>query len=164
MSEATSVTADAGEGDGGGELNALFDEARVPQSVKGAAAAVAGSGLVVALMGVQNLVLVHWLGLWMLVPIALVLVGSAGVGIGARLLRARRGSLQAGLAASIVIIVASLGFLVLGVFSGVFSMFSLFGFGGGITALVLSILALKPFERLMSTRRKLKQAGFDLDL
>ena len=155
MSQATASESD---------VNALFDEARVPSSVKGAAAAVAGAGLAVALMGVQNLLLVHWLGVWMLIPFVLLALGSAGVAVGAKLLHARRWSLKAGLAASIVLISTSLGFLVLGFLSGVFSMFSLLGLGAGVAALVLTILAMEPFARLMTTRGKLKQAGFDLDL
>jgi hypothetical protein len=146
------------------DVNALFDEARVPNSVKGAAAAVAGAGLAVALMGVQNLLLVHWLGVWMLIPFVLLALGSAGIAVGAKLLHARRWSLKAGVAASIVLILTSLGFLVLGFLSGVFSMFSLLGLGAGVAALVLTILAMSPFSRLMTTRLKLKQAGFDLDL
>ena len=146
------------------DVNALLDRARIPVAVKGAAIANAGAGLVVALLGVQNLTLVHWLGAWLVLPLALVAVGAAGIVVGAQLVRGRRWTLTAGLAMTALLALGSLGFFVVGELAGVFSFLSVFGFGGGIAAFVLTLLAVKPFRALMDTRARLRDAGFDLDL
>jgi hypothetical protein len=145
-------------------VNALLDEARIPGLVKAAAVALAGAGLTVALLGVQNLTLVHWLGRWILVPLALVAAGALGIGVAAKLVRARRWTVTAALATAGLLIVGTLGFFVVGALAGVFSLLCMVGFAGGVAALVLAILAVKPFQRLMVTRAKLRDAGFDLDL
>jgi hypothetical protein len=146
------------------DVNALLDEVRIPALVKSAAAALAGAGLVVALLGVQNMTLVHWLGAWVLLPLSQVAIGALGIAVGAKLVRGRRWSLKAAMVAAPLLLLGPLGFFVIGMLAGVYSLLSLFGFAGGITALVLTILAVKPFQRLMVTRRKLRDAGFDLDL
>jgi hypothetical protein len=145
-------------------VNALLDEARIPALVKAAAIALAAAGLTVALLGVQNLTLVHWLGAWILLPLSLVAAGALGIGVAARLVRGRRWMVQAALATAGLLIVGTLGFFVVGVLAGVYSLLSMLGFAGGIAALVLAILAVQPFQRLMATRAKLREAGFDLDL
>src|SRR5262249_27247582 len=145
-------------------VNALLDEARIPVLVKAAADALAGAGLTVALLGVQNLTLVHWLGAWILLPLGLVAAGALGIGVGTKLVRGRRWSLAAALAMAGALIASTLGFFIVGVLAGVYSLLCMFGFGGGVAALVLAILAVPPFRRLMVTRAKLRDAGFDLDL
>src|SRR5260370_6605341 len=104
------------------QVNALLDEARVHVTIKGAAIAVAGTGLVVALLGVQNLTLVHWLGAWILLPLALVAVGALGIAVGAKLVRARRRTLNAALVTAALLMVGTLGFFVVGALAGVFSL------------------------------------------
>jgi hypothetical protein len=145
-------------------VNALLDEARIPTLVKAAAIALAGAGLTVALLGVQNLALVHWQWPWMLLPLLLLVAGVVGIGVAAKLVRARRWTAPAALAMSGLLIAGTLGFFVVGTLAGLFSPLCLVGFAGAVTALVLAILAVKPFQRLMVTRAKLRQAGYDLDL
>jgi hypothetical protein len=145
-------------------VNALLDEARIPPLVKAAAIALAAAGLTVALLGVQNLTLVRWLGPWILLPLALVAAGALAIAVAAKLVRGRRWTVRAALATAGLLIVGTLGFFVVGVLAGVYSLLCMLGFGGGVAALVLSILAVKPFQRLMATRAQLRDAGFDLDL
>lgn len=146
------------------EVNALLDAARVPFAVSAAAVALAAAGLVEALLGLQNLTLVTWVGGWSFLPWLLLVAGAAGIAVAARLMHARRGSLAAGLGAAVVLALGAIGFFVVASLSGVFTPLALLGIGGGITALVLVLLAVRPFGRLAETRRRLRAAGYDLDL
>ena len=38
------------------------------------------------------------------------------------------------------------------------------GFLGGVCAIVFTAIAIGPFRRVAATRRRLREAGFDLDL
>ena len=148
----------------GAEVNALLDAAHVPLAVSAAAAALAGAGLVVALLGLQNVTLVSWIGLYALLPWTLLLLGVAGIFVAAKLMHARRWTIAPALALAILLALGSIGFFVVASLSAVFTPLSLIGIGGGITAIVFVALAWKPFRRVADTRRRLRDAGFDLDL
>jgi hypothetical protein len=146
------------------DVNALLDAARVPLAVSAAAAALAGAGLVVALLGVQNVTLVSWIGVYALLPWALVAVGAAAIFVAAKLMHARRWTLGPAIALSILLALGSIGFFVVASLSAVFTPLSLIGVGGAVTAIVFVALAVRPFRRVTATRRRLRDAGFDLDL
>ena len=146
------------------DVNALLDAAHVPLAVSAAAAALAGGGLVVALLGAQNLTLVTWVGTWAFVPWALVVAGATAIFVAAKLMHARRWTLAPALGLSILLALGSIGFFALSSLSGLFTPLSLIGVGGGVTAIVFCALAVGPFRRVAATRRRLRDAGFDLDL
>jgi hypothetical protein len=146
------------------EVNALLDAARIPLSITAASIALAGAGLVVALVGLQNMTLIRWAGTWKVLPYALLIVGAAGIAVGAKLVRARGWSLSAALVVSSLLALGATFFFMLASMSGLFTLLALIGLGAGITALVMTVLAVGPFRRLRATRVKLRDAGFDLDL
>ncbi|MGZ3407934.1 MAG: hypothetical protein ACXVAN_15895 [Polyangia bacterium] len=146
------------------DVNARRDAAHVPLAVSGAAAALAGAGLVVALLGLQNVTLVSWVGLYALLPWTLVLLGAAALFVAAKLMHARRWTIAPALALAILLTLGSIGFFVVASLSAVFTPLSLIAIGGAITAIVFVALAWKPFRRVADTRRRLRDAGFDLDL
>lgn len=146
------------------DVNALLDAAHVPLSVSAAAAALAAGGVVIGLLGAQNLTLVTWIGVYALVPWLLVALGVAAVLVAAKLMHARRWTLVPALALSSLIALGAIGFFVISSLSGVFSPLGLIAIAGGVVAIVLSAIAIGPFRRVAATRRRLKQAGYDLDL
>jgi hypothetical protein len=79
--------------DDSADVNALLDAAHVPFAVSGAAASLAGAGLVVALLGAQNLTLVTWVGRYALAPWALLVVGATSIVVASKLMHARRWTL-----------------------------------------------------------------------
>jgi len=133
-------------------------------ALKSASIALAGAGLLIALLGLQNLTLIHWTGSYVMVPAALLGLGVAGIGVAAKLVRGRAWTLAAALACSGLLAFAATGFFVLSVMSGLFTLLTLMGLGAGVTAAVLTVLAIGPFRRLIDTRRKLRDHGYDLDL
>jgi hypothetical protein len=146
------------------DVNALLDEARIPFALKAAAIAMAASGLTTALVGLQNVTMATWIGGWWILPAALIGVGVVAIGVAAKLVRGRSWSLGAGLGAAALLALGSTGFFMVASMSGLFSLLALIGVGGGITALVMTVLAIGPFRRLMRTRVRLREAGYDLDL
>ena len=153
-----------GDGTETPDVNALLDEARIPLAIKAASIALGAAGLLVALFGVQNLVLVHWIDVWAVLPYVLIALGVAGIGVAAKLVRARSWTLAAGLVVSALLAASSAGFFGLSVISGVFGSLSVLAVAASVTALVLTAIAVGPFRRLAATRRKLRDAGYDLDL
>lgn len=150
--------------DDNSDVNALLDAARVPLVVSGAAAALAGAGLVVALLGVQNVTLVSWIGVYAMLPWTLVVLGAAGIFVAAKLMHARGWTLVPAFALAILMTAGAIGFFVVASMSSVFTPLSVIAVGGAITAIVFCALAVKPFRRVAATRRRLRDAGFDLDL
>jgi hypothetical protein len=150
--------------DDSADVNALLDAAHVPFAVSAAAASLAGAGLVVALLGAQNLTLVTWVGRYALVPWALVVVGVASIAVAAKLMHARRWTLVPMLVLSVLLTLGSIGFFALSSVAGLFTPLTIAGVGGGVTAIVFAALAVAPFRRVATTRRRLRDAGFDLDL
>ncbi len=146
------------------DVNALLDGARVPFAVSGAAAALAAAGLVVGLVGVQNVTLVSWAGAWAAIPWSLVALGAAALAVAAKLMRARSWSLAAGLGLSIALALAAVAFLVLAFVAGAFSPLTIFAIVAAVAAVVFTALAVRPFRAVAATRRRLRDAGFDLDL
>ncbi|HZS37439.1 MAG TPA: hypothetical protein VFF06_11470, partial [Polyangia bacterium] len=65
---------------------------------------------------------------------------------------------------SALLAASSAGFFGLSVISGVFGSLSVLAVAASVTALVLTAIAVGPFRRLAATRRKLRDAGYDLDL
>ena len=146
------------------DVNALLDAAHVPFAVSGAAAALAAGGVVIGLVGAQNLTLVTWVGVYALVPWLLVALGAASIVVAAKLMHARRWTLVPALGLSSLNALAAIGFFVLSSLSGVFSPLGLIAIAGGVVAIVFSALAVGPFRRVTATRQRLKRAGYDLDL
>lgn len=146
------------------EVNELLDEARVPLAIKAASIALAAAGLLVGLLGLQNLTLLHWAGAYAFIPASLLLFGVIAIGVAAKLVRARSWSLMAALASAALLALGATGFFMLSTMSGVFTLLAVLGVGAGITALVMTVLAIGPFRRLLATRARLREAGYDLDL
>ncbi|HUS68387.1 MAG TPA: hypothetical protein VMZ28_27825 [Kofleriaceae bacterium] len=146
------------------DVNALLDEARIPMAVKAASVALAAAGLVVALLGVQNLTLVRWSGSYVFVPVALLVFGAIGIGVAAKLVRGRAWSLPAAIATAASLTLSAVGFFVLSAMAGLFTALSVLSAGAAVTALVLTLIAVGPFRQLVDTRRRLREAGYDLDL
>ena len=105
-----------------------------------------------------------WIGVWSAVPWALLVVGAAAVGVAAKLMHARRWTLVPALALSVLLTLGAVGFFVLCSSSGVFTPIGLLAIAGGVCAIVFTSLAIGPFRRVAATRRRLREAGFDLDL
>jgi hypothetical protein len=150
--------------DDSADVNALLDAAHVPFAVSAAAASLAGAGLVVALLGAQNLTLVTWVGRYALAPWALLVVGALSLVVASKLMHARSWTLVPMLALPVVLTLGSLGFFALSSAAGVFTPLTLLGVGGGVTAIVFAALAVAPLRRVTATRHRLRDAGFDLDL
>jgi hypothetical protein len=146
------------------DVNLLLEAAHVPLSVSAAAAALAAGGVVVGLLGAQNLTLVTWIGIYALVPWLLLALGAAAIVVAAKLMHARRWTLVPALALSALMALGAIGFFVISSLSGVFSPLGLIAIAGGVVAIVFTALAIGPFRRVTATRRRLKQAGYDLDL
>lgn len=146
------------------DVNALLDAARVPIAVSASAASLAGAGLVVALLGFQNLTLVSWVGSYALFPWSLIAVGAGAIFVAAKLMHARRWTLWPAFALAIVLTLGAVGFFAMSSLAGVFTPLSVIGIGGGITAIVFAALAIRPFRRIAHTRKRLRDLGFDLDL
>ena len=150
--------------DDSADVNALLDAAHVPLAVSAAAAALAGAGLCVALMGAQNLTLISWVGGYAVVPWLLVAAGAGAIFVAAKLMHARRWTLWPAFALAVALTLGSLAFFALSSMAGLFSPLTILGVGGGVTAIVFVTLAIRPFGRVSATRRRLRDAGFDLDL
>jgi hypothetical protein len=146
------------------DVNALLDEAHIPFLLKAASISLGAAGLLVALVGVQNVTLIQWAGLWQVAPWGLVALGALGIFVAAKLVRGRAWTLPGAVAASIVLVLAGVGFLGLAVSSGLFASLHVMAACAAVTALVFSVLAITPFRKLLAVRRKLRSAGFDLDL
>jgi hypothetical protein len=146
------------------DVNALLDEAAIPFLVKAAAISLGAAGLLIALVGVQNVTLITWYGAWAFLPWVLVALGSFGIFVAAKLVRGRKWTLAAALAASILLTVAGAGFFALAVSSGLFASLHIFAACAAVTALVFTVLAMAPFRRLMQVRAQLRVEGYDLDL
>src|SRR5262249_38648335 len=141
------------------DVNALLDAAHVPLAVSAAAAALAGAGLAVALMGVQNVTLIHWVEGYAVVPWLLVALGARALSVAAKLMHARRWTLWPAFVPAVLLPLGSLAFFALSSMSGLFSPLTILGVGGGVTAIVFVSLAIKPFGRVAATRRRLRDAG-----
>src|SRR5262252_4244551 len=102
------------------DVNVLLDQARIPTAVKGASIALGAGGLLVALVGLQNVVLVHWIGWFALVPIALLAFGVVGIAVAASLVRARAWSLNASLVLAGLLSLGCAGYFAVALVSGVF--------------------------------------------
>ena len=146
------------------DVNALLDAAHVPLAVSAASAALAGAGVAVALLGAQNLTLVSWYGAYALFPWSLIAAGAGAIFVASKLMHARRWTLWPAFALAVVLTLGSIGFFVMSSLAGLFTPLSVIGIGGGVAAIVFAALAIKPFRRVATTRRRLRDAGFDLDL
>ena len=142
----------------------LLKAAQVPQMVITATIALAFTALGVGLVGVQNLTLVQWRPPWNLFPWVLTALGAACVVVAAKLHRARAWTLPVALPLTIVTALAVVGFFIFALLSGVFSLLGVIAAPIAVLTVVLEGLALAPFRELIALRRKLKQAGYDLDL
>jgi hypothetical protein len=145
------------------DVNQLLEAAKVPGLVLAAAIALAGSSVMVGLVGLQNVLLVSWRGAYAALPYTLLALAAFGLVVASKQHRGRAWSLSAGLALAIVLTVAMLGSAGLSLASGVFSLLGMLAVPCTIAAIVIQAIALRPFAELVATRRRLRQSGFDLD-
>ena len=145
-------------------IDGLLDQASVPLAVKASSISLGAAGLLIALVGLQNLTLVHWLGSWVVIPQLLLGVGAFGIVVAAKLVRGRSWTLAAGLASSLSLAAGGVAMFVLSTLSGILTSLGLLALAAGITALILNILGIGAFRRLITARRRLREAGYDLDL
>ncbi len=146
------------------DIDALLDQIGVPKEVRAAGAALLLEAAFVGLFAVQNLAFVRWYGWYGYVPIALLVpvVASAVAGVG--LVRARAWSLRAALAAGGVLLAADAAWVVLLYDGGIVSPLGIATVAGGLLAFLFVLSAARPFARVASVRRRLRQAGYDVDL
>lgn len=146
------------------DLDALLDQIHVPKEVRAAGAALLLEAAFVGLFALQNLVFVRWFGWYGYVPVALfgpvVAAGFAGMG----LVRARPWSLRAAIASGGLLLVADATWVALIYRSGIVSLLGIATAGGGVLAFLFVLSAARPFARVASVRRRLRDAGYDVDL
>jgi hypothetical protein len=146
------------------EIDALLDQIKVPSAVRLAGGILAVEALFVALFAFQSVALITWRGnLWM-APAALFAPALAALVAAVGLTRARQWSLKAALLAGAVLLVADGAWLLLMFSSGVFSLLGIATVGGCLVSLLFAFLAMEPFAQVAAARRKLREAGYDVDL
>ena len=150
-----------GDDDNGDEL---LLAARIPKLVITSAILLALAAAFVGLVALQNLAFVTWRGSFALMPYGLLVLAVAGLFVASKLHRARGWSLGAGLAVGALLVLSSGGFFVLSILSGMLSPLALLAVPTALAALVVEVLAARPFSELTARRTRLKKAGFDLDL
>jgi hypothetical protein len=141
----------------------LMKAALVPPMVVTASIGLALSCAAVGLVGLQNVTLVQWRFPWMAIPWTLVAVAVAGLYVASKLYRGRSWTLPAALAVSILMALGSIGFLVLSIFNGVLSLLGAIAVPTVVVTLVLEGIAWPSFQELTRMRKKMREAGFDLD-
>ncbi len=146
------------------DIDALLDQIQVPKEVRAAGAALLLAAAFVGLFALQNLVFVHWFGWYGCVPVALLLPVVAAALAGVGLVRARPWSLRAALASSGLLLVADGAWVILIYRSGIVSPLGIASAGGGALALLFVLAAARPFAKVAAVRRRLREAGYDVDL
>ena len=146
------------------QIDLLLDQIQVPFAVQAAAAALGLAALLVIAVGLQNLLMVHWRGLYAYVPLALIVAGVGAAAVAAKLLRARGWAHLAALAAAIALTVATGAWFVFTLLRGLLSLLAFGTVGVGLVAVVAVVIATGPFERVTTARRKLRELGQDVDL
>jgi hypothetical protein len=146
------------------DVNVLLEAARVPRVVIAGAISLAGCGLFVALVGLQNLWLVNWLGVYRFIPYVLLAIGATAVFVAAKQHRARAWALGGGMALGVLLTLTTIVFFAFSFLSGVFSLLGMVTVPAAIATLVIQAVAMRPFRQLVDVRRRLRQSGFDLDL
>jgi MFS family permease len=141
----------------------LMKAAVVPPMVVTSSIGLAFSCAAVGLVGLQNVTLVQWRFPWMVIPWALVAVAVGGLYVASKLYRGRSWTLPAALALTILMTLGAVGFLILSILSGVLSLLGGIAVPVVVLTLVLEGIAWGPFTELTARRKKMREAGFDLD-
>jgi hypothetical protein len=138
------------------------DALGTPPFVRLAGGMVLGAGVLAALVAAQTLS-----GFWISTTLKLLLLGLAALAIatsatGLMLMRARAWASVAAIVLSGLLLLATGGWLVLSVVSGLLSLFALGAPAVALAALVMSIFALDPCNKTAAARAQLRAQGFDL--
>jgi hypothetical protein len=138
------------------------DALGTPPFVRLAGGMVLGAGVLAALVAAQTLT-----GFWISTTLKLLLIGLAALAIatsatGLMLMRARAWASVAAVALSGLLLLATGGWLVLSVVSGLLSLFALGAPAVALAALTMSIFALDPCKKTTDARARLRADGFDL--
>jgi hypothetical protein len=125
---------------------------------------VALAGVIVALTGLQTLLLVTVRGLLAPAPYVLLLVGAGEAFFGATVFRARVWGALAAVGASLVLVVLSAVWLVFSFRHGLLSLFALTAPFGSAAAAVLAFLAVAPCQHASAARARLREQGMSLGI
>jgi len=145
-------------------ISRLLDEARVPGPVKAASISLSLTSLLVIVLAVQNVTLIRWAGDYAIAPWALAGLGVLALIVGAKQWRARSWTRGAGLLLALLLAAGTSGFFIVSVTAGLYTLLSVVVAAATVVALVMQVLAIGAFARLAATRRRLREAGYDLDL
>ncbi len=146
------------------DIDALLDQIAVPKEVRAAGAALLLEAAFVGLFAVQNLAFVHWYGWYGYVPVALLAPVVAAVLAGVGLVRARPWSLRAATVSGGLLLAADATWVYLIYDSGIVSPLGIATAVGGLLAFLFVLSAARPFAKVASVRRRLREAGYDVDL
>lgn len=146
------------------QVDLLLDQIKVPFVVQAAAALLGLSALLVIALALQNLLLIHWRGLYAFVPPAFIVAGVGSAAVAVKLLRARGWAYLAALAAAIALTVATGAWFVFTLSRGLISLLAFGTVGVCLVAVVAVVIATGPFERVTTARRRLRELGHDVDL
>jgi hypothetical protein len=125
---------------------------------------VALAGVVVALTGLQTLLIVTVRGFFAVAPYVLLLLGAGEVVLGAVVFRARVWGALVAAGTSLVLVILSAVWLFFSFGHGLLSLFALTApFGSGAAA-VLAFLAIEPSQRASAARARLREQGMNLGI
>jgi hypothetical protein len=125
---------------------------------------VALAGVVVALTGLQTLLIVTVRGFFAPAPYLLLLLGAGEVVLGAAVFRARAWGALAAAGVSLLLVLISSVWLFFSFGHGLLSLFALTApFGCGAAA-VLAFLAVAPCQKASAARARLREQGMNLGI
>jgi hypothetical protein len=139
-------------------------DAMTPLSAKAGGGVVLFAGVIFTLMALQTFALVRMKGLWIVMPVLILLVGLSLVGAGVGLFRARGWSGLGALIVSGVAALLSLVWLVVTIASGIFGLFALAAPALALGGIVAGAVNMGPVRRVSDARARLSAGGLDFGL
>lgn len=139
-------------------------DAMTPVSAKAGGGVVLFAGVNFSLMALQTLALVTMRGVWIVMPILLLVVGAALMVAGVALFRARGWSPLLALIVSGVAALLSLTWLVVTVLSGIFGFFALGAPALALAGVVVGAVNMAPVRRVSEARMRLAASGLHFGL
>jgi hypothetical protein len=135
-----------------------------PVLAKVSGGVVALAGAVVALTGMQTLMMVNLRAPYSAVPYVLLALGLPHIVLGAVVFRARVWAVLCALGGTILLTLVSTGWLLVSVTHGLFSLYALGSPFVSVAALVFAILGLGPSQRASAARARLRAQGMNLGI
>ncbi len=144
-------------------VNVLLDEIKVPVPVQGAALTLGLQGLLLIALALQHLVFAGGRGIWGIAAVVLVVVGVAAAAIAVKLYRARAWAWGTALGLAVITVLGSGAWFVVMVLAGVISLLALATVGGALVTTLFVAVTGGAFNRVITARRRLREAGWDVD-